>query len=41
MDRALQYLDDLDMEELSNRVIGKLKNMTDEEFEQLELTEAE
>lgn len=27
--------------ELCNRIIGKLKNMTDEEFEQLELTEAE
>lgn len=41
MERALQYLDDPDMEELSNRAIGKLQNMTDEEFEQLELTEAE
>ncbi|ANU46347.1 hypothetical protein ADH76_22465 [Enterocloster clostridioformis] len=41
MERALQYLDDPDMEELSNRVIRVLQNMTDEEFEQLELTEAE
>ncbi len=41
IERALQYLDDLDMEELSNRIIGKLRNMTDEEFEQLELTEVE
>lgn len=41
IERALQYLDDPDMEELSNRVIGKLRNMTNEEFEQLELTEAE
>ena len=41
IERALQYLEDPDMEELSNRVIGKLRNMTDEEFEQLELTEAE
>lgn len=41
IERALQYLDDLDMEELSHRIIGKLRNMTDEEFEQLELTEAE
>ena len=41
IERALQYLDDPDMEELSNRIIGKLRNMTDEEFEQLELTEAE
>lgn len=41
IERALQYLDDPDMEELSNRIIGKLWNMTNEEFEQLELTEAE
>lgn len=41
IERALQYLDDPDMKELSNRIIGKLQNMTDEEFEQLELTEAE
>ena len=41
IERALQYLEDPDMEELSNRVIGKLRNMTDGEFEQLELTEAE
>lgn len=41
MERALPYLDDLDMEELSNRIIEKLQNMTDEEFEQLELIEAE
>ena len=41
IERALTYLEDTDMEELSNRVIGKLQNMTDEEFEQLELTEAE
>ena len=41
IERALQYLDDPDMEELSHRIIGKLRNMTDEEFEQLELIEAE
>ena len=41
MESILLYLDDPDMEELSNRVIGKLQNMTDEEFEQLELIEAE
>lgn len=41
MERALPYLKDTDMEELANRVIGKLQNMTDEKFEQLELTEAE
>ena len=39
--RALPYLEDTDMLELSGRVIGKLRDMTDEEFEQLELTEAE
>ena len=30
--RVLSHLDDRDMEELANRVIGKLQNMTDEEF---------
>lgn len=41
MQRVLPYLDDSDMEELSYRTIGKLQNITDEEFEQLELIEAE
>ena len=41
IERALPYIDDPDMMELSNRIIGKLRNMTDEEFEQLELIEAE
>ena len=41
MERALPYLDDSDMKELSNRVIGKLRGMTDEVFEELELIEAE
>ena len=41
IERALPHLDDPDMEELSNRVIRKLRDMTDEEFEQLELIEAE
>lgn len=41
MESTLPHLDDPDMEELSNRVIGKLRNMTDEEFKQLELIEAE
>ena len=41
IERALPYLDDLDMVELSNRIIEKLRNMTNEEFEQLELIEAE
>ena len=41
IERALPYLDDPDMVELSNRIIEKLWNMTDEEFEQLELIEAD
>lgn len=41
MERALPYLEDTDMEELSHRVIKKLRDMTDKEFEQLELAEAE
>ena len=41
IERAMPYLDDMDMEELSHRIIKKLKNMTNEEFEQLELIEAE
>ena len=32
INRGLPHLDDKDMEELANRVIGKLQNMTDEEF---------
>ena len=41
IEKTLPYLDDPDMDELANRIIGKLRNMTDKEFEQLELTEAE
>ncbi|WWR17760.1 transposon-transfer assisting family protein [Lachnospiraceae bacterium JLR.KK009] len=41
IERALPYLEDTDMAELSGRVIGKLQDTTDEEFGQLELTEAE
>ena len=41
IERALPYLEDTDMAELSGRVIGKLRDMTDEEFGQLELTESE
>lgn len=41
INRALPYLEDEDMIELSHRVLDKLQNMTDEEFEQLELIEAE
>ena len=41
IERALPYLEDTDMAELSGRVIGKLRGMTDEEFARLDLTEAE
>lgn len=41
IERALPYLDDTDMAELSHRVIGKLRDMTDTEFGQLALIEAE
>lgn len=37
IERALLYLEDTDMAELSGRVIGKLRSMSDEEFAQLEL----
>ena len=39
--RVLPHLDDRDMEELVNRVIGKLQNMTDEEFAEVVLEAAE
>ena len=39
--RVLLHLDDKDMEELANRVIGKLQNMTDEEFAEVVLEAAE
>lgn len=41
IEKALPYLNDADMLELSGKVIGKLRDMSDEGFEQLELTEAE
>jgi len=41
IERALPYLDDADMEELVGRTAQKLRDMTDEEFGQLELIEAE
>lgn len=41
IDRVLPHLDDKDMEELANRVIGKLQNMTDEEFAEVVLEAAE
>lgn len=34
-------LEDMDMLELSGRVLGKLRDITNEEFERLELTDAE
>ena len=40
IERALPYLEDTDMAELSGRVIEKLRGMTDAEFEQRELIEA-
>ena len=39
--RVLPHLDDRDMEELANRVMGKLQNMTDEEFAEVVLEAAE
>lgn len=39
--QVLLHLDDKDMEELANRVIGKLQNMTDEEFAEVVLEAAE
>ena len=39
--RVLPHLDDKDMEELANRVIGKLQNMIDEEFAEVVLEVAE
>lgn len=41
IERALPYLDASYLTELSHRVIERLRNMTDDEFEQLELTVAE
>lgn len=41
IDRVLPHLDDKDMEELAKRVTGKLQNMTDEEFTEVDLEAAE
>lgn len=41
IERALPYLDDPDMEELSHRMLEKLRNMADEEFAEQELIAAE
>ena len=41
IDSVLLHLDDKDMEELANRVISKLQNMTDEEFAEVALEAAE
>ena len=38
---ALPYLDDKDMKELSQRVLDKLQNMTEEEFAGLSFEPAE
>ena len=38
---ALPYLEDSDMEELSHRVIAKLRDMTDREFEGTKFVGAE
>ena len=41
INRVLSHLDDKDMEKLANRVIGKLQNMTNEEFAEVVLEAAE
>ena len=41
IERALPYLDGPYMEELSHRIIEKLRNRMDEEFAELELIAAE
>jgi hypothetical protein len=41
INRILPHRDDKDMEELANRVIGKLRNMTDEEYAEVVLEAAE
>lgn len=41
IERALPYLEASYLTELSHRVIGRLRNMTDDEFAGLELTAAE
>lgn len=41
IERALPYLEDTDMAELSKRVLKQLKDMTDEEFAALEFVAAE
>lgn len=41
IERALPYLDDPYLGELSRRIIGRLQDMTDEEFAQLELREVD
>lgn len=37
IESVLPHLGDTDMEELSNRVLEKLRNITDEEFAELDL----
>lgn len=39
--KAIKYLDDSEMVELSNRVVAKLNNMTDKEFAVMEFVVTE
>ena len=39
--RIMPYIKDSDMEELGEQVLGKLQNMTDEEFAEISLEAAE
>ena len=39
--KAIKYLDDDEMVELSNRVVAKLDDMTDKEFAEMEFIVAE
>lgn len=40
MERVIPYLNGLDMEKLSKEIIGKPRNMIDEEFAELEFITA-
>ena len=39
--QVMPHIEDSDMEELGEQVLGKLKNMTDEEFAEISLESAE
>lgn len=41
INRALKYLEDSVLLELSEKVLGRLKDMSDEEFAELDFIEAE